>query len=164
MADTSFGERVWIVQGVQQDLRTDGRCRSDYRPLEVEAGIIAQADGSARLHLGATDVLVGVKVCVHVWGVTCTTRNVVGAVCSTLSPAACSRQTNNTPNHQPVGGAGVARQQRTRPGAGAGQRGVLVVRVTRVQGATAAVRQAQLPQPDPSYPHCPASSQHTGSQ
>jgi len=62
MADTSFGERVWIVQGVEQDLRTDGRSRLSYRPLGVEANIIAQADGSARLHLGATDVLVGVKV------------------------------------------------------------------------------------------------------
>lgn len=63
MADTSFGERVWIVQGVEQDLRTDGRGRLGYRPLGVEANIIAQADGSARLHLGATDVIVGVKVC-----------------------------------------------------------------------------------------------------
>lgn len=63
MADTSFGERVWIVQGVEQNLRTDGRSRLSYRPLGVEANIIAQADGSARLHLGATDVLVGVKVC-----------------------------------------------------------------------------------------------------
>lgn len=62
MADTSFSERVWIVQGVEQDLRTDGRARLGYRPLGVEANIIAQADGSARLHLGATDVLVGVKV------------------------------------------------------------------------------------------------------
>ena len=62
MADTSFGERVWIVQGVEQDLRTDGRSRLSYRPLGVEANIIAQADGSARLHLGSTYVLVGVKV------------------------------------------------------------------------------------------------------
>jgi exosome complex RNA-binding protein Rrp42 (RNase PH superfamily) len=62
MSDTSFGERIWIVQGVEQDLRTDGRSRATYRPLGVEANIIAQADGSARLHLGATDVLVGVKV------------------------------------------------------------------------------------------------------
>lgn len=62
MTDTSFGERVWIVQGVEQDLRTDGRSRLNFRPLGVEANIIAQADGSARLHLGATDVLVGVKV------------------------------------------------------------------------------------------------------
>jgi exosome complex component RRP42 len=65
MADTSFGERVWIVQVVEQDLRTDGRARLGYRPLGVEANIIAQADGSARLHLGATDVLVGVKVRLH---------------------------------------------------------------------------------------------------
>ncbi|PNW85475.1 hypothetical protein CHLRE_03g188200v5 [Chlamydomonas reinhardtii] len=32
------------------------------RPIELELGVIAQAAGSARLHIGATDVIVGVKV------------------------------------------------------------------------------------------------------
>ncbi|KAG2489638.1 hypothetical protein HYH03_011917 [Edaphochlamys debaryana] len=32
------------------------------RPVELELGVIAQAAGSARLHMGATDVIVGVKV------------------------------------------------------------------------------------------------------
>lgn len=32
------------------------------RPVELQLGVIAQAAGSARLHLGATDVIVGVKV------------------------------------------------------------------------------------------------------
>eukprot|EP00878_Enallax_costatus_P003984 GHUV01004207.1.p1 GENE.GHUV01004207.1~~GHUV01004207.1.p1 ORF type:complete len:283 (+),score=74.05 GHUV01004207.1:155-1003(+) len=62
MADTSLGERIYIVQGIEQNIRTDGRSRRDYRPLEFETNVIAQADGSARLHLGSTDVLVGVKV------------------------------------------------------------------------------------------------------
>lgn len=34
----------------------------DMRPVELQLGVIAQAAGSARLHLGATDVIVGVKV------------------------------------------------------------------------------------------------------
>eukprot|EP00879_Flechtneria_rotunda_P014709 GHRR01015370.1.p1 GENE.GHRR01015370.1~~GHRR01015370.1.p1 ORF type:complete len:284 (+),score=64.02 GHRR01015370.1:281-1132(+) len=62
MADISVGEKVYLVQGTEQDFRIDGRSRKQYRPLEFEPNIIAQADGSARLHLGATDVLVGVKV------------------------------------------------------------------------------------------------------
>eukprot|EP00882_Tetradesmus_deserticola_P005713 GHRQ01006015.1.p1 GENE.GHRQ01006015.1~~GHRQ01006015.1.p1 ORF type:complete len:283 (+),score=101.25 GHRQ01006015.1:153-1001(+) len=62
MADISVGERIYIVQGIEQDVRTDGRSRAQYRPLELEANVVAQADGSARLHLGPTDVLVGVKV------------------------------------------------------------------------------------------------------
>ncbi|KXZ56980.1 hypothetical protein GPECTOR_1g885 [Gonium pectorale] len=32
------------------------------RPLELDLGVIAQAAGSARLHVGATDVIVGVEV------------------------------------------------------------------------------------------------------
>jgi hypothetical protein len=63
MADISLGERIYIVQGIEQDVRTDGRSRAQYRPLALEANVVAQADGSARLHLGPTDVLVGVKVC-----------------------------------------------------------------------------------------------------
>lgn len=62
MADISLGERIYIVQGIEQGVRTDGRSRAQYRPLELEANVVAQADGSARLHLGPTDVLVGVKV------------------------------------------------------------------------------------------------------
>jgi exosome complex component RRP42 len=62
MADISLGELVYIVQGIEQDIRTDGRSRGDFRPLELETNVIAQADGSARLRLGPTDVLVGVKV------------------------------------------------------------------------------------------------------
>ncbi|KAF8072975.1 EXOSC7 [Scenedesmus sp. PABB004] len=62
MADISAGERVFIVGGIEQGVRNDGRARGDFRPLELEANVVAQADGSARLHLGSTDVLVGVKV------------------------------------------------------------------------------------------------------
>lgn len=63
MADTSVGERIYIAQGIEQNIRTDGRSRSNYRLVELEPNVIAQADGSARLHLGSTDVLIGVKVC-----------------------------------------------------------------------------------------------------
>ncbi|XP_043228118.1 exosome complex exonuclease RRP42-like isoform X2 [Amphibalanus amphitrite] len=44
-----------------EDHRTDGRRRRDYRPMELETGLVTHAAGSARLRLATTDVLVGVK-------------------------------------------------------------------------------------------------------
>lgn len=58
----SDAEREYITQGVEQNIRNDGRGREDYRAVEVQLGVIAQASGSARLKLGNTDVIVGVKV------------------------------------------------------------------------------------------------------
>lgn len=45
----------------QEDFRVDGRTRRDYRPMELETGIVSHASGSARLRLANTDILVGVK-------------------------------------------------------------------------------------------------------
>jgi exosome complex component RRP42 len=61
-AEISDAEKAYIAQGVAQDLRNDGRGCRDCRPLELELGVVAQANGSARLHVGGTDVMVGVKV------------------------------------------------------------------------------------------------------
>ena len=58
----SKAERVYITEGIRQDVRGDGRSCSDYRPLKLELGVLPQASGSSRCQLGATDVLVGVKV------------------------------------------------------------------------------------------------------
>lgn len=58
----SGGEVEWITQGISFNIRNDGRQREDYRPLEVQLGVLAQATGSARVQLGETDVIVGVKV------------------------------------------------------------------------------------------------------
>lgn len=62
MGDVSDGERRYVAEGIALGVRTDGRSRTDCRPAEFELNVVAQAHGSARLHLGATDVLVGVKV------------------------------------------------------------------------------------------------------
>lgn len=40
----------------------DGRRRGDYRPIELETGIVEHAFGSARLRLANTDILVAVKL------------------------------------------------------------------------------------------------------
>jgi len=45
-----------------QDKRLDGRGLEDYRDIKVETGLIERAAGSARVSLGKTKVMVGVKV------------------------------------------------------------------------------------------------------
>src|SRR4030067_3156086 len=42
--------------------RLDGRELTDYREVKVESGLIERAEGSARVRLGKTEVLVGVKI------------------------------------------------------------------------------------------------------
>ena len=44
-------ERAYIVGGIEQDFRSDGRCCQDYRHFEVETGIVSNTSGSARLRL-----------------------------------------------------------------------------------------------------------------
>eukprot|EP00245_Coleochaete_scutata_P004465 TRINITY_DN17108_c1_g1_i1.p1 TRINITY_DN17108_c1_g1~~TRINITY_DN17108_c1_g1_i1.p1 ORF type:complete len:288 (-),score=43.58 TRINITY_DN17108_c1_g1_i1:57-920(-) len=61
MSQLSAGECAFIAGGIAQDLRCDGRGREDYRSFSIETGVITQASGSARLWLGATDVIVAVK-------------------------------------------------------------------------------------------------------
>ncbi|XP_024923008.1 uncharacterized protein LOC107433900 isoform X1 [Ziziphus jujuba] len=61
MVGLSLGEKHFIQGGIAQDLRSDGRKRLTYRPIYVETGVIPQANGSARVRLGATDVIASVK-------------------------------------------------------------------------------------------------------
>lgn len=42
--------------------RVDGRALDEYRPISIETNYIESAQGSARVRLGNTDVLVGVKM------------------------------------------------------------------------------------------------------
>lgn len=55
-------EKTFILHGVEENFRIDGRGREDYRPMELETDIVAHAFGSARLRLANTDVLVTVKI------------------------------------------------------------------------------------------------------
>ncbi|CAH0724683.1 unnamed protein product, partial [Brenthis ino] len=57
----SATEKVYILHGVQDDYRSDGRTNIDYRPMELETDVVSHASGSARLRLANTDILVGVK-------------------------------------------------------------------------------------------------------
>ncbi len=63
--DLSEAERTYIVHGVQDDLRVDGRACDDYRYMEVETEVVSNTNGSARLRLANSDILVGIKVMRH---------------------------------------------------------------------------------------------------
>ncbi|MCJ2555030.1 MAG: exosome complex protein Rrp42 [Candidatus Thermoplasmatota archaeon] len=54
--------RTHIQHLAEAGKRIDGRGLEEHRPLTVEKGYIESAEGSARVHLGATDLLVGVKM------------------------------------------------------------------------------------------------------
>ena len=51
-----------IGQTVETGKRLDGRSLNEYREIKIEQGLIEKAEGSARILLGKTQVLVGVKV------------------------------------------------------------------------------------------------------
>lgn len=51
-----------ISQHIENGKRLDERGLHDYRPIKIEQGIIEKAEGSARVYIGKTEVLVGVKV------------------------------------------------------------------------------------------------------
>jgi len=64
MADVNLSEaeKTFILHSVQDNFREDGRSCEDFRHMEIETGVISNTNGSARVRLASTDVLVGVKV------------------------------------------------------------------------------------------------------
>ncbi|MCD6202863.1 MAG: exosome complex protein Rrp42 [Methanophagales archaeon] len=54
--------RDYIYNLVKRGKREDGRDFRDYREIKVEKDIIKRAEGSARVKIGNTEVLVGVKL------------------------------------------------------------------------------------------------------
>jgi exosome complex component RRP42 len=51
-----------IAQGIDSGKRLDGRSLTDMREFKIEQGYIEKAEGSAKVHLGKTEILVGIKV------------------------------------------------------------------------------------------------------
>jgi exosome complex component RRP42 len=51
-----------MEQLIEKSKRLDGRGLEDYREVKIEQGVIEKAEGSARVLLGKTEVLVGVKI------------------------------------------------------------------------------------------------------
>ncbi len=56
------GLRGHLIRLFESNIRLDGRKFTDYRPLKVEVNVTNTAEGSARVIIGKTDVIVGVKM------------------------------------------------------------------------------------------------------
>lgn len=57
----SDAERRFLLDGVGQGLRNDGRGCFDYRRITFETDVVPTANASCRLRAGETDLIVGVK-------------------------------------------------------------------------------------------------------
>jgi exosome complex component RRP42 len=51
-----------ILELLANGKRVDDRELTEYRKIDLDSGVIERAEGSARVHLGKTDVMVGVKI------------------------------------------------------------------------------------------------------
>jgi exosome complex component RRP42 len=54
-----------IISSLDKGIRLDGRKLDEYRKVKVESGVYKTAEGSARVKIGQTEVLAGVKLAVE---------------------------------------------------------------------------------------------------
>ena len=62
----STSEASYILSGLLDGQRHDLRPLQSYRPIHLESHIVPNAQGSARVHLGGTEITVAVSVEVDV--------------------------------------------------------------------------------------------------
>ncbi|HLE96538.1 MAG TPA: exosome complex protein Rrp42 [Candidatus Thermoplasmatota archaeon] len=55
-------KKDYVGELARQGKRVDGRALDEYRPITIETGVISQAEGSAHVTLGHTEVFVGIKM------------------------------------------------------------------------------------------------------
>ncbi len=55
-------KRDHIMNLLAKGQREDGRGKSDLRTIKIDSGCIESADGSARVKVGKTEVIAGVKI------------------------------------------------------------------------------------------------------
>jgi len=55
-------KRDYISKLAEQGKRTDGRKFDEYRKIEIETNVVNKAEGSARVKIGDTQVLTGIKM------------------------------------------------------------------------------------------------------
>jgi len=51
-----------IAELISKGMRLDGRGMTDYREVKIEPGVVERAEGSTRVRLGKTEVVVGIKI------------------------------------------------------------------------------------------------------
>lgn len=57
----SEAEKMYIIHGIQENLRSDGRSCLEYRFVEIETGVVSNCSGSSHVRLANTDIFVGIK-------------------------------------------------------------------------------------------------------
>lgn len=55
-------EKTHLLKALAKNVRYDGRKALEYRPITIEYGVSKSAEGSARVKVGGTEVLAGVKM------------------------------------------------------------------------------------------------------
>ncbi|MDY6966076.1 MAG: exosome complex protein Rrp42 [Halobacteriota archaeon] len=55
-------QKDYMYTLIKRGERIDGRALDEYRPISIETGLIDKAEGSARVRIGDSQVLVGVKI------------------------------------------------------------------------------------------------------
>ena len=55
-------KRDHIYKLAEQGKRVDGRNFDEYRKIEIETGVVSKAEGSARVKIGNTQVMAGIKI------------------------------------------------------------------------------------------------------
>jgi exosome complex component RRP42 len=59
-----YTNKEHIISSLKKGIRLDGRKLDEFRPLSIEIGSVATAEGSAIVRCGSTEVIVGVKMAV----------------------------------------------------------------------------------------------------
>ncbi|MBL7169566.1 MAG: exosome complex protein Rrp42 [Candidatus Aenigmarchaeota archaeon] len=52
----------YILKLLEKDERLDGRKLDEFRKITIEKNVVAKAEGSARVRMGKTEVIVGIKI------------------------------------------------------------------------------------------------------
>lgn len=55
-------KKDYLARLAKEKKRPDGRSADEYRPIKIERNIIKKAEGSARVKIGNTMVLAGIKL------------------------------------------------------------------------------------------------------
>ena len=52
----------YVIKKIKENKRVDGRKLDEYRDIKIEYGVSENAEGSARVNIGNTEVIVGIKM------------------------------------------------------------------------------------------------------
>lgn len=57
--------RIHLIKGIKQQVRPDGRTLDQYREIKIDYGVVAGAEGSAKVTIGDTVLIAGVKMSIE---------------------------------------------------------------------------------------------------